>query len=290
MNNKIPLRRLSEQMSELNNLSVDESQAFVKQLFQLVGDELCSGNEVSIDGLGTFKPMAGVNGDPIKFIVDDKLDASLNAPFSFFDEIVVGDEVDIEELDKIEAPELTAPDPEETTDDQPDEPIAEIPEETVQDKNNQPTDEQNTIEKLEANIPESGNDTPSDSTEETVSSVEDTTGAETSHNEETEQEKTQQIELEETYEDLSSDDDTDGLNIDDQTALEESTVDYAAQMEELENAEASYVPEEEEEFVEYYTQAKSKFWPGFFIGLVVGLIIGALALVAYVTYYGYPTL
>lgn len=60
---------------------------------------------------------------------------------------------------------------------------------------------------------------------------------------------------------------------------------FSASSEDYEpHPEVTMIPEDEEEYVEYYQQPrKGRFWIGFFVGLLVGAVIATLAYALYVT-------
>lgn len=56
MNEKIPIKVLSEQVASRVNIESSDAQDAIKSIFALIADVLKEGKSVTINGLGTFSP------------------------------------------------------------------------------------------------------------------------------------------------------------------------------------------------------------------------------------------
>lgn len=99
MNEKIPIKSLSEQVASRVNIEVSDAQGAIKSIFSLIAEVLKEGKSVTINGLGTFSP--DVNPlEPVSFIPDTELAEDLNAPFSMFEPERLSDSVNEADLDQ----------------------------------------------------------------------------------------------------------------------------------------------------------------------------------------------
>lgn len=99
MNEKIPIKSLSEQVASRVNIEVSDAQGAIKSIFSLIAEVLKDGKSVTINGLGTFSP--DVNPlEPVSFIPDAELAEELNAPFSMFEPERLSDSVSEADLDQ----------------------------------------------------------------------------------------------------------------------------------------------------------------------------------------------
>ena len=99
MNEKIPIKSLSEQVASRVNIEVPDAQGAIKSIFSLISEVLKEGKSVTINGLGTFSP--DVNPlEPVAFIPDAELAEELNAPFSMFEPERLSDSVSEADLDQ----------------------------------------------------------------------------------------------------------------------------------------------------------------------------------------------
>ena len=99
MNEKIPIKSLSEQVASRVNIEVSDAQGAIKSIFSLIAEVLKEGKSVTINGLGTFSP--DVNPlEPVAFIPDAELAEELNAPFSMFEPERLSDSVSEADLDQ----------------------------------------------------------------------------------------------------------------------------------------------------------------------------------------------
>ncbi len=102
MNTKIPLRLLADRMAAKTDLSSDLAQTFTKALFQHVADALYSGEEVAVEGLGTFLTANDIN-NPILFSPCDELLDELNAPFALFSPVEIHNAESLDSLNEVDA-------------------------------------------------------------------------------------------------------------------------------------------------------------------------------------------
>lgn len=104
MNQKIPIKVLSEQVASRVNIESSDAQDAIKSIFALIADVLKEGKSVTINGLGTFSP--DVNPlEPVAFMPDPELADELNAPFSMFEPERLSDSVSEADLNNIGMPE-----------------------------------------------------------------------------------------------------------------------------------------------------------------------------------------
>ena len=106
MNEKIPIKSLSEQVASRVNIEVSDAQGAIKSIFSLIAEVLKEGKSVTINGLGTFSP--DVNPlEPVAFIPDAELAEELNAPFSMFEPERLSDSVSEADLNQVGIQEST---------------------------------------------------------------------------------------------------------------------------------------------------------------------------------------
>lgn len=106
MNEKIPIKSLSEQVASRVNIEVSDAQGAIKSIFSLIAEVLKEGKSVTINGLGTFSP--DVNPlEPVAFIPDPELAEELNAPFSMFEPERLSDSVSEADLNQVGIQEST---------------------------------------------------------------------------------------------------------------------------------------------------------------------------------------
>ncbi len=114
MNDKISFPDLVTLLSTKLNISKKEADSFLKELFALAAEVIATGEELTIDGLGRFKPVwvearNSVNvqtGEPVEipghyklsFLPDKALREAVNAPFSFFSVEELNDHVSLEDM------------------------------------------------------------------------------------------------------------------------------------------------------------------------------------------------
>jgi nucleoid-associated protein YgaU len=99
MNNIIPVSRLGELLSAKTGADVDVCTKFVKEYFGLIEATLAAGEDVSIKGVGTFK-LTGDDEQPVIYVVDEALAATVNAPFEAFSAYELADDELTDEQDE----------------------------------------------------------------------------------------------------------------------------------------------------------------------------------------------
>ena len=107
--------RLSEMLMSKFNISEQESNNFIAEMFKLIEDALKTDKQVKVKGLGTFK-LTTVNAresvdvntgeriviesrEKISFSPDTSLSDLVNSPFAQFETVVLNDGVDFSEID-----------------------------------------------------------------------------------------------------------------------------------------------------------------------------------------------
>lgn len=257
MNNKVPLRILAERISAQTGCDVDAAQTFVKTLFGVVADEILNGSSVSVGGLGTFTGSPNPD-EPVRLIVESGLADELNAPFSMFRSVEVDNNItpdDLETIGKDQDENRTK------------ENITAGDVDIVVEEMSEKADEEVTSEKIDTVV------------EESVKPITAVPQSEI---------------CDETTDDCVADESVDSGETDESIGSDESEEQHLPDLNEPEAitpeetqimVDSSTIPEDEEEYAEYYEEPKSRFWPGFFIGLISGLIIGALCFVGYILYF-----
>ena len=327
MNNKIPLKRLAEQLAIQTGMDNETAQAFLKSLFSFVTESLLDGQSVTIAGLGKFS-VSHNTAEPVRFEPEKQFSDDVNAPFAMFEAVILPDNINVAEIDAVTSDEVAAPaetvpaeKPEETveakaeanapeakeaTDETPAEPA---PEEAAQPEPQTPAESEAAEEKMpEKDIAADISVTETVVAEQPVESIEQPCEGAEDDKSETEvaednvtapvpEEEPKTVEEPETEETKESDEETVSEPVADeaqdetqeetqeetQAETQDETID---ETQDVEPQGITYLPEVEEEYVDYhYQNKKSRFGLGFFLGLVTGLIIGALALVGYAVYF-----
>ncbi|WP_052052858.1 MULTISPECIES: HU family DNA-binding protein [unclassified Prevotella] len=122
MNSNVFLSELYSSLEQKFNLDKEAAQAFVEQMFAVLGDGIRHDKQVKVKGLGTFKTVyvsaresVDVNtGERILIEGRDKLSFSpesgvkelVNRPFAQFETVVVNDGVDADMLSYVESEEV----------------------------------------------------------------------------------------------------------------------------------------------------------------------------------------
>lgn len=300
MNTKIPLKKLAEQLAIQADVDNETALAFLKSLFMTVTESLLDGESVTIPGLGSFSATHNTD-EPVRFEPDKQFSDDVNAPFAMFEPVIIPDNIDASEVDSIAQEEAATSDKDDIIKPEEEE-FSRIIVSDVMIENNpgdnqpQPTDvsESKSITAVEeiVDVPEPDKFTLSETEQTQTIELNSETLSITTESE------TEPMELTDVVKDsapvISSndqavdvinpensieqivDDHTEGNNIE---SINSDTSDDVP-------TEITYIPEEEEEYVDYhYARNKSRFGLGFFLGLVLGLIIGALALVGYAFYF-----
>lgn len=257
MNNKIPLRVLAERIAAQTGCDIDAAQSFVKTLFGIVSDKIFSGSSISVGGLGTF--VGSPNPDePVRLIVDPGLADELNAPFSMFQSVLVNNDITLDDLDSVDNDQNE-----------------EIPADNIQPENvDIAIEEMPEKDCVEAEVHSENEDIE---VEDSISPV-----ASDSQNEIVDKMADDEC-FNEVVEEVGNPDES--SETDDIHSSEKSVPETVLPDEPQITVDSSTIPEDEEEYAEYYEEPKSRFWPGFFIGLISGLIIGALCFVGYILYF-----
>lgn len=114
--NKSDIKDLARQLSEQYELSNEDAEKFVEQMFVVLNEGLHYDKQVKVKGLGTFKvmsvaPRKSVNvqtGEPIiiegrekiSFTPDASMRDAVNRPFAQFETVVLNEGVDFTAIDK----------------------------------------------------------------------------------------------------------------------------------------------------------------------------------------------
>ena len=137
MNNKIPFNRFSQMLAENAGISAAGAEAFVKEFFALVEEQLLESESVDIKGFGRFERSQSVDS-PILYTPSEDLAAMVNAPFGLFEPEELNPEVTDEMLS--EAGE-TMVESENRVEETVEEPIEEPVEESIEELENEPENE-----------------------------------------------------------------------------------------------------------------------------------------------------
>ena len=106
---KISIQQLASQIPD--DLLGDDLQvklSFVRLLFETISNELSSGNEVSVKGLGRFL-LTGNENEPVSFEPEKSFAESVNAPFAGFMPEPLSPEVTEEMLSQFDIPVAASP-------------------------------------------------------------------------------------------------------------------------------------------------------------------------------------
>lgn len=296
MNNKIPLKKLADALAERSGVSSDDAMLFLKTLFQAAADMLYEGKSFSIVGLGTFR-ISHNPEDPVTFIPEKQFADDVNAPFAMFEPVAVASSVNVSELESITAPVINPVQQEASATELPPEPTSQVEEitetivpEVIEVKAEVPAPVEPELEPEpdpEASHSEPEVSSPGcnpDSVSKPETQVEEADNAvvvdEVTETADNEPEVQAAIEAPETSVPDPEPHDTvfTPPSYDPESTLE-------ADPDTQETVGVTYLPEDEEEYVEYNYPRKSRFGIGFLVGLLTGLIIGALTLVGYVIYF-----
>lgn len=259
MNEKIPLKKFAGQLGAACGVEEETAQRFIKELFGLVADKLSEGETVAIAGLGKFSVNPSLD-DPVVFVPDQEFADEVNAPFAMFEPIPMTEEMSGSNLDALS---------------EVDEEYASCEDEIeAQECKVLPQEQAIEADMKETPVDVEENDEPaSDEPEDEIAEESDTIAAE-------EIEQADAPAVEESVEEEDAVEETVEEAVEE--VVEEDNVE-AADLQDFESQ--SYIPEDEEEYIEYYDRPKSKFGLGFIIGLLVGLLIGALALAGYAIFF-----
>lgn len=122
MNNTVTFSQLITRLAKVAGTDTNTSRLYLRSFFALIEETLAKGEDVTIDGIGTFRrhstddafaPESGISFIPDKTLADE-----INAPFAVFEPVELADGVDFSGLDTPSpAPAeetLTEPEPEES--------------------------------------------------------------------------------------------------------------------------------------------------------------------------------
>lgn len=88
MNKIIPIAKLAEELAAAANLTVDQANAYIRAYFDTAHTLLAAGQDLTVDGLGTFR-LTGDTAEPLIFEPADRLAARVNAPFESFSPVEI---------------------------------------------------------------------------------------------------------------------------------------------------------------------------------------------------------
>ena len=276
MNSKIPLKQLAERLADRAGIMPAEAELFIKDFFnRVVIEAVESGESVTVDGLGTFAISPDVD-NPVTFIPAPEFAAEINEPFAMFRPMEIDESIADEEIEAVRTPDIAqAPEPEPEAEPEPvteiiseDEEIAEA----AETEQAEAADEEAEVTVAEPviNEPEKEPEAPAVSpvlppelpAEEPAPVLPpELPGTEPEENE-------AEVETKEEIEEVV-------------TVVPDDVPEEA----EAPQPSPVYIPEDEEEFVTYHHQPKSRMGLGFLLGLITGLVVAALALAAYVLFF-----
>ena len=118
MEKKLTLQDISERLALRENTSKKDAEAFSRAFFEVIEQGLTEDKFVKIKGFGTFKLVAvgeresidvntgeriQINGhSKVSFTPDTMLKDLVNRPFSHFQTVILNDETDLVEMERID--------------------------------------------------------------------------------------------------------------------------------------------------------------------------------------------
>ena len=268
MNTKIPVKKLSEKVAVSVNMPVEEVQSFIKILFEQIVDGLQQGESVTLPGLGKFTA-SSMPDEPVAFIPEREFADAVNAPFVMFEPIPLNEGVTEEILDSVSISDASE---RRQSTIATEEPIpSPLPEEKPEISN---------VEIEES--PETGEDIPVLTDTEPHVDTADATMTEVCNN------NNDELDTVSEFKESVSDADIATSQNEADIAIENRRIsDVQAAIPQVHADDPSlYIPEDEVEYVGTSDDKdRSRFLPGFILGLITGLAIGALALFAYMVYF-----
>ena len=268
MNTKIPVKKLSEKVAVSVNMPVEEVQSFIKILFEQIVDGLQQGESVTLPGLGKFTA-SSMPDEPVAFIPEREFADAVNAPFVMFEPIPLNEGVTEEILDSVSISDASE---RRQSTIATEEPIpSPLPEEKPEISN---------VEIEES--PETGEDIPVLTDTEPHVDTADATMTEVCNN------NNDELDTVSEFKESISDADIATSQNEADIAIENRRIsDVQAAIPQVHADDPSlYIPEDEVEYVGTSDDKdRSRFLPGFILGLITGLAIGALALFAYMVYF-----
>lgn len=121
---KITLSELADALAKHKSLSKRDAEAFVREVFEIIRENLFEDGLVKVKGLGTFKQIQVESRESvhvntgerividshskITFTPDKTLSDCVNRPFAAFETMILNDETSTEEMERIDMPEQTS--------------------------------------------------------------------------------------------------------------------------------------------------------------------------------------
>lgn len=112
MNQKLPFHELAQLYAEVTGVNLEDSERFLKNFFDLLGESIINGQEVSIKSIGSFTLVRNLD-EPVAFTPAPELARSINAPFALFEPELLADETTDEALEAIALEPIVIPEIEE---------------------------------------------------------------------------------------------------------------------------------------------------------------------------------
>ncbi|MDO5523741.1 MAG: HU family DNA-binding protein [Bacteroidia bacterium] len=131
MSEKLNLKELSLLLSQRSNLSEQEAEVFLKELFNVISGSLSDSDQVSIKDFGTFKLSSDDTENnaekEIDFSPDKELEELVNKPFSHFEPTLINEGIDFGDANLTEEEDGAGDVDEDVPDDTPEENLPEPP-------------------------------------------------------------------------------------------------------------------------------------------------------------------
>ena len=103
MNNTVTFSQLITRLAKVAGTDTNTSRLYLRSFFALIEETLAKGEDVTIDGIGTFRRHstddAFAPDSGISFIPDKTLADEINAPFAVFEPVELAEGVDFSGLD-----------------------------------------------------------------------------------------------------------------------------------------------------------------------------------------------
>lgn len=177
MENKLSLQELAERLARKENVAKKDAETFSRTFFEIIEQGLTEDKFVKVKGFGTFKLVAvgeresvdvntgeriQISGhSKITFTPDNLLKDLVNRPFSHFQTVIINDETNLEEMERIDTTEAEeAEDNADTSIAVPLTPDTVPPEEDTEDGNDADTNEELPDEKTAEPEPEESTEEP----------------------------------------------------------------------------------------------------------------------------------
>lgn len=112
MNEMITTEELKQMIARMAQMEYAFVNVFLDDMIALIAETVAQGEEVHIEGLGTFRGVAKEAGQPprIVFVVDEKMKEGVNTPFAQFEPVVLkeGTKIEPKELPSVNTSEVEA--------------------------------------------------------------------------------------------------------------------------------------------------------------------------------------